>query len=79
MSWQKCRLKWKLEGAENIWWHPSKILYEHLKLCISAANRVAEMTIDEGGVKYYFWQEGTGVRLGSWVMVNLYGNIMLDR
>jgi len=51
MSWQKYSLKWKMEGAEDICWHPSKILYEHLKLCTCAANRVAEMTTDIGGIK----------------------------
>lgn len=79
MSWQKCRLKWKLEGAEDIWWRPSKILYEHLRLCTCAANRVLDMTTDIGGLKYYFWQESTGARLGSWVMVNLYSIIVLGR
>lgn len=60
-----------MEGAEDICWHPSKILYEHLKLCTCAANRVAEMTTDIGGIKYYFWQENTGALLGSWVMINI--------
>jgi hypothetical protein len=31
------------------------------------------------GVKYYFWQEIAGARLGSWVMKNLYGIIMRGR
>jgi hypothetical protein len=41
--------KLKAGGAEDIWWHPSKILYEHLKLCTCAANRGFEMTTDKGG------------------------------
>jgi hypothetical protein len=55
------------------------ILYEHLKLCTCAAKRVVDMTTDIGGVKYYFWQESTGARLGSWVMINLNGIIMLGK
>jgi hypothetical protein len=65
--------------VEDIWWHPSKILHERLKLCTFATIRVAEMTADIGGVKYYFWQESTGSRSGSWVMINQYGIIMLAR
>jgi len=53
--------------------------FEVMYVCTFTAIKVAEMTTDIGGVKYYFRQKSTGSRLGSWVMINLYGIIMLGR